>query len=116
MEISLENLWILGLLKGLNSPSWSFSALLGELNPATHIPVMIWVLKRKMDTICILFKMFLNIFPIAFVITSRQVHYSLEVIHVMIARKPIYLGKCKFVLKKNLKYSYMDVISGILFF
>lgn len=47
--------------------------------------------------------MFLNIFPIAFVITSRQVHYSLEVIHVMIAQKPIYLGKCKFVLKKKLE-------------
>ena len=48
--------------------------------------------EKAVDTVCTLFNVFLNIFLIiAFVITSHQVHYRLEVIHVMIARKPIYL-------------------------
>ena len=61
--------FVCGSLKGLTSPSWPFSAFLGELN-LTHISVMIWVLTKNG------YNVFLNIFPVAFVITNYQVHYS----------------------------------------
>ena len=90
-------LWILGLFKWFKQP---FMALLSPSWRAESYPHFCNDLgvDKKMDTVC-----FLNIFPIAFVIMNYQVHYSLEVIHIMIARKPIYLGKCKFLLKKKLE-------------